>query len=424
MAGNAKLTEIKLRTAKAGEKSYKLADGGGLYVLVATDGTRYWRYNYRFHGAYRTMSFGIYPEVSAKAAREQHQDARLKLAAGVDPMADRKLQKLTAREEAERDFETIARQMWADQRAAGRSKGYVDSVLEKLEKDVFPWIGKRPISQIQDPEILAILNRVEQRAAETARRLRTICGQVFRYAMARGHAKHDPTASMRGAIITRKGKHFAAITSPDEFGKLLRAMRGYSGELVTRCLLQLSPLVFQRPSELRQARWSEFDLVGNAWGTPMWEIPAQRVDAEGDTKITRTGWESHLVPLSRQAVGILEALRPLTAHTGLVFKSQRVSEQPLSDGAVRAALRRLGFAGKMTAHGFRASARTLAAERLRIDERILELQISHKVSDALGRAYNRTQFLDERVAFMQLWADYLDKLVAGPANPLELVKAA
>ncbi|ANN66099.1 tyrosine-type recombinase/integrase [Bordetella bronchialis] len=266
MAGNAKLTEIKIRTAKAREKSYKLADGGGLYLLVATDGTRYWRYNYRFHGAYRTMSFGIYPEVSAKAAREQHQEARLKLAAGVDPMVERKLQKLTAREEAERDFETIARQMWADQRAAGRSKGYVDSVLEKLEKDVFPWIGKRPISQIQEPEVLAILNRVEQRAAETARRLRTICGQVFRYAMARGYAKYDPTASMRGAIITHKARHFAAITSPEEFGKLLRAMRGYSGELVTRCLLQLSPLVLRKGMSAKDAPGKRYDVYGIDYG--------------------------------------------------------------------------------------------------------------------------------------------------------------
>lgn len=424
MATLAKLTDTAIRTAKGRDKPYKMADGGGLYILVKPDGTRYWRYNYRHADKDRTMAFGVYPEVTAKAARERHAAARAQLAAGVDPMAERKQERHATRAAAADDFEGIAREMWAKKLASGKSVGYVEEVVAKLEKDVFPWIGRRAIAGITAADILAILERVEARAPETARRLRGFVGEVFRYAIARNKAKGDPTQALRGAVITPKTQHFAAITDPAAFGELLRKMYAYRGELVTRALLRMSPLVFQRPSELREARWDEFDLAGKNWGAPMWEIPAERAEAEGDTKITRTGWESHLVPLSREAVSILEALRPATEHTGWVFKSNRKTDQPLSEGAILAALRRLGYAKKMTAHGFRASARTLAAERMKADERVLELQISHKVVDAMGRAYNRTAFLDERIAFMQQWADYIETLARHPASPLSLVKAA
>lgn len=418
MATLAKLTDTAIRAAKGREKAYKMADGGGLHILVKPDGTRYWRYNYRHADKDRTMAFGVYPEVSAKLAREKHAAARAQLAAGVDPMAERKQDKHAIRAAAADDFEGVAREMWAKKLARGNSAGYVEEVLGKLEKDVFPWIGRRAIGGITAADILTILERVEARAPETARRLRGFMGEVFRHAIARNKMKVDPTQALRGAVITPKTQHFAAITDPAAFGELLRKMYGYRGELVTRALLRLSPLVFQRPSELREARWSEFDLAGKNWGAPMWEIPAEREGAEGDTKITRTGWQSHLVPLSTEAVSILEALRPATEHTGWVFKSNRKTDRPLSEGAILVALRRMGYAKKMTAHGFRASARTLAAERLKADERVLELQISHKVVDPLGRAYNRTAFLDERVAFMQQWADYVEKLAAGGASPL------
>jgi len=411
MGALAKLTDIQIRNAKPQDKPVKLADGGGLTLVVNTDGAKYWRYNYRYHGKQQTMALGVYPAVSARAARDKHAAAREQLARGLNPTAEKRLAKLTASEDVRNDFEVLARALWAAKLRAGRSAAYVESIVEKLEKDVFPWIGTRPIKQLQAPEILAILNRVEKRAPETARRLRGIIGEVFRYAIGKGKAENDPTQALKGAVLTPKAGHFAAITRPGRFGQLLVAMYGYfNGEMVTRCLLQLSPLVFQRPSELRLAQWDEFDLEGRNWGTPMWEISAQRADAEGDTKITRTGWESHLVPLSTQAISILQALRPVTGHTRWVFKSNRVTDAPLSDGAIRAALGRLGFRGEMTAHGFRASTRTLAAERLRADEKILELQISHKVADALGRAYNRTSFLEDRAIFMQQWADYLDQL--------------
>lgn len=418
MATLAKLTDTAIRAAKGREKPYKMADGGGLHVLVKPDGTRYWRYNFRHAGKDRTMAFGVYPEVSAKLAREKHAAARAQLAAGINPMAERKQDKHAIRAAAADDFEGMAREMWAKKLTRGNSAGYVEEVLVKLEKDAFPWIGRRSIVGITAADILPILERVEARAPETARRLRGFIGEVFRYAIARNKAKVDPTQALRGAVITPKTQHFAAITDPAAFGELLRKMYSYPGELVTRALLRLSPLVFQRPSELREARWDEFDLAGKSWGAPMWEIPAERDGAEGDTKITRTGWQSHLVPLSREAVSILEALRPATEHTGWVFKSNRKTDRPLSEGAVLAALRRMGYAKKMTAHGFRAAARTLAAERLKADERVLELQISHKVVDPLGRAYSRTAFLDERVAFMQQWADYLEKLAAGSTSPL------
>lgn len=419
-----KLSDMKVRSAKPGPKNYKLADGGGLYLLVKTDGGKYWRFDYRFHDRARTMALGVYPDVPMKAARDKHKAARQLLAAGEDPMAKRKADKLDARADAHLDFEAVAREMWAKKLAAGRSPAYVHSILAKLEKDVFPWVGSRTPRDLEheEPTLLAILNRVERRAPETARRLRGIMGDVFRYAMMTSRARRDPTQTLKGAVITPKAGHFAAITSPDRFRDLLRGLHSYSGEMVTQCLLQLSPLVFQRPTELRQALWDEFDLTGKNWGAPMWEIPAGRAEAEGDTKITRTGWESHLVPLSRQAVSILQALYPLTGRTGMVFASQRKPGQSLSNSTVRAALLRLGFGGEMTAHGFRASARTLAAERLGTRAEVLELQISHKVADALGRAYNRTSFLQERVNFMQEWSDYMDTLRFG-GQVLPLVRA-
>ncbi|WP_164855678.1 tyrosine-type recombinase/integrase [Bordetella avium] len=420
-----KLTDIKVRTAKPTDKNYKLSDGGGLYLLVKADGGKYWRYDYRFIDRARTMALGVYPETTMRAARDKHKQARQLLAEGIDPMAQRKTEKLTARTDMQAGFEAVAREMWEKKLIAGRSRGYVDSILAKLEKDVFPWIGARTPRDLEhdEPALLAILHRVERRAPETARRLRGIIGDVFRYAISTSRARRDPTQTLKGAVITPKAGHFAAITTPEKFRDLLRGLHSYTGEMVTQCLLQLSPLVFQRPSELRNAGWDEFDLTGKNWGAPMWEIPAERAGSDGDTKVTRTGWESHLVPLSRQAVDILTALQPLTGRTGMVFASQRKPGQPLSNNTVRGALMRLGFAGEMTAHGFRASARTLAAERLGTPVEVLELQITHKVADSLGRAYNRTAFLQERVHFMQQWADYMDTLRFG-GQVFPLVRAA
>ena len=414
MAGLARLTDAMVRKAIPESKHYKLADGGGLFVKVCPNGAKYWRYRFRLHGVEQEFALGSYPDLSLQQARIAHMAARTQVAAGTNPVAARKIEKLTAKHASRITFEAVAREFWEErQKLAGRSPGYIASVIEKMQGDLFPWIGERPISQITTPELLGTLTRIEARAPETARRMRTHSGQVFRYAIQTGRATVDPTESLRGAIISRQSSHFAAITTPAAFADLLRKMYTYRGDMTTRCLLRMSALVFQRPTELREALWEEFDLEGSNWGAPMWEIPAYRAGAMAETKISQTGWESHLVPLSRQVVSILQQLRPLTGRSGMVFRSPLKPSQPLSAGAPLMALKRLGYCGRMTAHGFRASARTLAAERLKVAPDLLELQISHKVVDPLGRSYNRTEFLQERVQFMQDWAGYLDTLASG-----------
>jgi len=423
MAGLAKLTDTQCRQAKPAAKDRKLADGGGLILLIKPDGGRYWRYNYRFHAKQKTMALGVYPEVSLSAARELHQKARAQLAAGVDPMQDRKVERVKAALSTANTFEPIALE-YLEKKKLVWAPSHYSKVEARLKNDVFPWLGKRPMEAISELEVLAVLNRIEGRGViETAHRARENIGQVFRYGIQTGKCRHDPTVSLRGALTTTRAKHMAAITDPAQFADLLRAMYEYRGELTTRCLLRLSALLFQRPNEQRLAGWAEMDMQGRNWGAPMWEIPSQREGQQGDTKISLTGWESHLVPLPRQAVSILEQLEPLTGPSGMVFQSSIKPYQPISNATAMGAIKRLGFKGQMTVHGFRASARTMARERLGTDRDLLELQISHKVTDSLGRAYNRETWLQERVDFMQEWADYLDKLVNG-TKVMPLVRPA
>lgn len=423
MAKRAKLTEIQCRQARCVEKPIKLGDGAGLYLLLAPSGSKYWRFDYRIHDQRKTMALGTYPEVSLSAARERHLAARALLAKNIDPMQERKKEKIMAALSAAHTFQAIADEYLAKKKTTWASSHY-DKVASRLRRDIYPWLGSRPIEDITEPELLATLNRIEGRGViETAHRARENCGQVFRYAIQTGKAKRDPTVNLRGALTTARAKHFAAITDPAAFADLLRSMYQYEGQMVTRCILRLSALLFQRPNELRVSMWSEFDLKGDRWGAPMWEIPAFREDQVGDTKISLTGWESHLVPLSHQAIEILQQLRPLTGASGMVFQSPIKPRQPLSNNTAMSAIKRLGFQGQMTVHGFRASARTMARERLGIDRDLLELQISHAVSDSLGRAYNRETWLPERVQMMQRWADYLDKLATG-AKILPLLRAA
>ncbi|MFC3338173.1 tyrosine-type recombinase/integrase [Paracandidimonas soli] len=413
MAILAKLTDFACKQAKAGDKVRRITDGGGLYLLIEPKGSKYWRFDYRFHGRRQTLALGTYPEVSLLRARELHLQARNLLAKGVDPMQQRKVDKVRSALSTQNSFQAVSDEYLAKKKLIWSASHY-SKVSSRLKRDIYPWLGSLPISEIREPELLAVLNRIEGRGViETAHRARENCGQVFRYAIQTGRATHNPTINLRGALQTVKAKHFAAITDPSDFARLLHGMYSYRGELVTRCILRLSALLFQRPSELRLARWREFDLDGNKWGAPMWEIPAEREGQQGDTKISLTGWESHLVPLPRQAVEILKILKPVTGDSGMVFQSPIKPRQPISNNTPMAAIKKLGFQGQMTVHGFRASARTMAAELLRVDPELLELQISHKVSDSLGRAYNRTTWLKERVALMQKWADYLDMLAAG-----------
>lgn len=393
------LTDTAIRAAKPRDKSYKLFDGGGLYLEVTPGGTRLWRFKYRFAGKERKLALGKYPETTLAKARKRRSEARDQLAEGFDPSATRR----AAREASERavtdTFEAVAREYHNKQRGTWAPSN-ADLFLRRLEKDVFPWLGQRSVSEITALEILECLRRVEKRGAiETAHRVQRSCGQVLRYAVVTGRAKSNPAADLRGALPPVARTHLPAITEPKALGALLRAVDGYQGEPVTRAALALAPLVFVRPGELRHAEWSEIDLAQE-----IWNIAPEKMKTR----------QPHVVPLSHQALAILRELQPLTGSGRYVFPSPRSIHRPLSENAVNAALRRMGYAqGEVTGHGFRATARTLLDEVLHERVDVIEHQLAHTVRDALGRAYNRTQFLDERRAMMQRWADYLDSLRLG-----------
>lgn len=403
----APLSEVKVRTTKPQKNPYKLFDGGGLFLLVTPSGGKLWHFKYRFDGKEKKLTLGTYPEISLADARLRREEARRQIAHGIDPGAVRKAQKQAQTEERE-TFELIARE-WHEKFKASWSSSHAHVTITRLERDIFPWIGKRPISEIDPPEVLSVLRRIESRGAgETARRMRIVCGQVFRYAVATGRARRDPTPDLKGALPPVISRHMAALTDPKEVAPLLRAIDDYKGSFVVKCALQLAALFFVRPGELRQAEWSEIDL-----DTAEWNIPVERMKLPLKTKRERKG-QSHLVPLSNQAIGILKELQPLTGHSRYVFPSHRTLSRPMSDNAVLSALRRMGFAkDEMSGHGFRAMARTILDEVLQVRPDFIEHQLAHAVRDPNGRAYNRTAHLDERRKMMQTWADYLDGLKAG-----------
>lgn len=392
------LSEITIRTAKPKDRDYKLFDGGGLFLLVAPSGSKLWRCKYRFEGKEKLLSFGPYPEISLVDARQRREDARKLLANGVDPGAVRKAQKQAETSETE-TFEIIARE-WHTRFSPRWAASHSAKILSALQRDVFPWIGTRQIKELQAPELLAVLRRIEARGAlDTAHRVRGIIGQAFRYAVATGRAERDPTADLRGALPPPTETHHAAITDPQAVGQLLRAIDGYTGHFVVRCALRLAPLLFVRPGELRHAEWSEIDL-----DKAVWNIPGKKMKLR----------DPHIVPLSRQAVEILRELHPLTGSGRFVFPSARSSARPMSENAILAALRRMGYSKEeMTGHGFRAMARTMLDEILHENPYVIEAQLAHKVPDQLGRAYNRTTHIDERKKMMQRWSDYLDDLRRG-----------
>jgi integrase len=411
------LTDTAVRQSKPKDKPYKLSDDGGMYLLVSKSG-KYWRMDYRFSGKRKTLALGIYPDVplaGENGARQKRDDARKLLARGVDPGAMKQAEKLAGKMAARNSFESVAREWIAVHNPATAlpgSKTWAPSTVAKttarLENDVFPWLGGRPIVEISASELLVVVKRIAGRGVlETAHRVLADCGQIFRYAVQHGIAERDPTPDLRGALPAYKGKNFAAIIDPVQTGELLRAIDGFKGTLSVQCALRLSPLVFVRPGELRQAEWAQIDLERAEWS-----YLATKTETD------------HIVPLSKQAVAILRELQPLTGAGRYVFPGARTADRPMSDAAVNAALRRMGYAkDEMTGHGFRAMARTLLAEKLRVDERFIERQLCHKVPGALGTAYDRAKFIDERRAMMQQWADYLDKLKAG-ADVIPLFKAA
>ncbi|MHC1698736.1 MAG: tyrosine-type recombinase/integrase [Geobacteraceae bacterium] len=397
------LKDIQIKTAKPKEKDYKLTDGGGLYLLVTSGGSKLWRFKYRFDGKEKLLAIGVYPDISLAEARDRRQEARNLVANGIDPSAERKAAKQKRADLKANSFETIAREWhehmvenkeWSDEHAA--------TIMNRLTQDIFPWIGSKPITEVTAKEIKAILDRIRSRGViETARRALTIMGQVYRYAMSVDRAHYDISAGFRGYLpaISKTRKHMAAVTDPKELAPLLRAIDTYQGGHVAKCALKLLPLVFVRPGELRHMEWSEIDFDAAEWN-----IPGQKMKMK----------EPHLVPLSKQAIAILKEIQPLTGNSKYVFPSTRSFARCMSDNTINASFRRMGFDGDtITGHGFRATARTILDEVLhqRID--IIEHQLAHAVRDPNGRAYNRTSHLTERRRMMQQWADYLDKLKSG-----------
>ena len=391
------LTDTAIRSAKAPEKPVKLTDGGGLYLLLKPNGSRWWRFDYRFAGKRKTLSMGVYPDVSLKDARNRRDEARKLLAADIDPGENRKAKKTAQTEQAANSFEVVARE-WFAKYSTNWAKGHADKIIRRLERDIFPWLGSRPIAEITAPELLQSLRRIEERGVlETAHRALQNCGQVFRYAVQTGRAQRDPSADLKGALAPWKPKHYPALTEPPKLAELLRSMDSYQGNLITRSALRLLPLVFVRPGELRQAKWEEIDLSAAEWRYI----------------VTKTN-TPHIVPLAKQAVEILEELHGLTGRSVYVFPGLRSHDRPMSENTINAALRYMGYdQDTMTGHGFRAIARTLLDEVLGFEPHLIEHQLAHGVKDPLGRAYNRTKHLPERHRMMQAWADYLDKLKAG-----------
>lgn len=405
------LTDVKVRNAKAKPKEFTLSDGDNLFLLVTPTGGKLWRHQFTFNGKREKMALGAYPAVSLADARAKRADAQRKVAAGIDPRAEKKAMKevhTSTPVQVEDSFEAVARE-WHITFKPTWAESHAETILTRLERDVFPWIGGLPTGKITAPEVLAVLRRVESRGAlETAHRIKTVCGQVFRYAIATGRATRDVAADLRGALPPVLERHHAAIIDPKEIAELFKAIYNYKGGFVVRCALKLAPLLFLRPGELRHAEWGDFDLDQG-----MCNIPIERMKLTKMVKEARKG-ETHLIPLSKQAIELLKELRPLTIQSRYVFPGNRSFLRPMSENTVNAALRSMGYdKDTMTGHGFRAMARTILDEVLHVRPDLIEHQLGHGVKDALGRAYNRTTHIEGRIEMMQIWADYLDKLREG-----------
>lgn len=393
------LTDTAIRNAKPGDKPVKLSDERGLFLLISPAGGKWWRFKYRFDGKHKTLSMGVYPDVGLKEARERRDETRKQVAAGIDPGENRKAMKSARADRAANSFEVVARE-WHLKYARLWVFEHADKVVRRLEREVFPWLGARPVREITAPEILTVLRRIEARGAlDTAHRVHQNLGRIFHYAIATGRAERNPAIDIRGALPPFQGGHHAAIVEPKAVGGLLRALDGYQGTPEVRASLRLAPLLFVRPGELRKAEWNEIDIEAAEW-----RIPGNKM---------KTG-EPHLVPLSGQAIAVLTELRLLTGSGRYIFPGVRSASRPMSENTVNAALRRLGYAKEqMVGHGFRATARTILDEVLGFPAHLIEHQLAHAVRDPLGRAYNRTAHLPARRAMMQKWADYLDGLKHG-----------
>jgi integrase len=405
--------ECKNATCPAGASRERLPDSGGLYLEISPKGSKRWFWKYRLATLERRLSLGGYPEVSLKQARQLRDKAKALKAQGKDPVQFRKVEKLKASNPLGNTFQEVALE-WFERQKGKWGQTHATRAKRQLERDLFPWIGERRLNEIEPVELLATLRKIEARGAiETADRGLMLCRQIWRYGVATGRVSRDMTPDLKGALTPYGGKkHFAAITDPTALGVLLRAIQAYRGTPIVRAALQLAPLLFQRPGELRAAAWAEIDLENK-----LWTIPSIRMKRTQEGKLNG---EPHTVPLSTQAVQILRDLQPYSGHGVLVFPGERSHDRPISENSVRTALISMGYTPeKHTWHGFRATARTMLAERLDIDPLIIEAQLAHSVKDSNGRAYNRTTYLAQRMDMMQRWADYLEKLCTG-ANVIEL----
>jgi integrase len=391
------LTDIQCRNAAAREKSYKMFDGGGLYLEVMPNKSKLWRLKYRYLGTEKRISFGAYPLIKLADARASRDEAKRLLAKDIDPSVAKSARRSELVKNAENTFKAVALE-WLDVKKSSLSKGYAEKLQRRLEIHIFPRIGNRPISQIAPPELLECLRQIEKTGAlDLAGRCKQTCGEIFRYGIQTGKCERDSAADLKGALKTAKATHYRTLDAKDlpDFLKALERNQARLFERTQRAIW-LSLLTFCRPGEIRQAEWGHIDMEG-----ALWTIPAEQMKARRD----------HIVPLSTQALKILKEQKGETGHINspYVFPSQVRPRKPMSDGTVNRALQRLGYGGEMVAHGVRALARTTIREKLGYDAEVIEKQLAHKTKNPLGEAYDRTQFLDERKNMMQDWADYLEK---------------
>jgi integrase len=386
-----KLTIRQIDTQKPKDKAFKLSDGGGLYLLVNPNGARYWRLKYRFAGKEKLLAIGVYPDVTLAQARNRREEAKKLLGEGKDPGQERKLEKLSRQLEIENSFEAIARE-WYKRRFDRWSVSYREEMMRTFEKDVFPFLGHRPIKDIKPLELLGVLSKLEDRGAtEKARKVRQRCGEVWKYAVVTGRAEYNPAPDLASALMTHEKEHYAFLTR-EELPDFLRILETYSGSILVKIAMKLTMLTGVRPGELRKAEWSEFDFEKQ-----IWNIPKERM------KMGRP----HMVPLSNQVTSLLNQLRPITSIHTLLFPGRNDPKKPMSDMALTVLVRRIGYAGRVTGHGFRHTMSTILHEE-GFNSAWIELQLAHVDKNSIRGTYNHAQYLDDRRVMMQWYADYID----------------
>jgi integrase len=393
----------------------RLPDAGGLYLEVSPAGSKRWFLKYRRDGKEMRLALGGYPEVSLADARARQAEAKALKRKGVDPVHAKQVAKLKASQQVDDTFAATARE-WHSKQVSNWSGVHAKTVIRRLERDLFPWIGKRPMSQIHAMELLAVLQKIEERGTvETAHRVLDIVRQVWDYWLPTAEVQQrNITEGLKARLQPYHGKNFAAILDPKRLGEMMRAIKHYKGGVVVRCALQLTPLVYQRPGNLRMMEWTELDLEAETW-----TIPSAKMKR---TVQEKANGSAHVVPLPKQAVALLKDLRPVTGHGRYVFPGERDHDRPMSDNTVRSALYAIGFGEEQKPHAFRATARTLLVDELGLDWKVIEANLAHGAVDQYGRSYNRTQYIKQRFEMAQQWADFLDKLAAG-ADVIEFKRA-